>query len=107
MLFAAHIIQQQREQIPTLRRKWDKSALEEVAQLAAFCVGVAGEAISNLPGDARTVVADEFAKAFILNDPMVVLELQTQLHDLSSGFKSDDITMLAEIGQTARTKALD
>ena len=109
MLFAAHVIQQQRDKIPTLRRKWGKSSLEEVAQLAAFCSGVAGEAIANLPGDAHIVVADEFAKAFVLNDPMVVLELelQTALHELSSGFKWDDITMLAEIGQIARANALD
>ena len=83
MLFAAHIIQQQRDKIPTLRRKWDKSSLEEVAQLAAFCFGVAGEACDNLPGDAHIAVADEFARAFVLNDPMVVLELQTTLHELS------------------------
>ena len=74
MLFAAHVIQQQRDNIPTLRRKWDKSSLEEVAQQAAFCFGVAGGAISNLPGDAHIVVADEFAKASVLNDAMVVLE---------------------------------
>lgn len=97
MLFAAHVIQQQRDKIPTLRRKWDKSALEEVAQLAALCYGVAGEACDNLPGDAHIVVADEFAMTFVLNDPMVVLELQTALHELSQGFKLDDIAMLAEI----------
>ena len=107
MLFASHVIHQQRDKIPTLRRKWDKSALEEVAQLAALCYGVAGEACANLPGEAHTVVADEFARAFVLNDPMVVLELQTAVHDLSSTFKWDDITVLAEIGQNARTKALD
>ena len=107
MLFAAHVILQQQEKIPTLRRKWDKSSLEEVAQLAALCISVGEDAVSNLPGDAHVAVTDEFMKAFVLNNPMVMLELQTAVHDLSSAFKWDDISMLAEIGQNARTQALD
>ena len=81
--------------------------MEEVAQLAAFCISAVEEAISNLPGEGHEAVTEDFLKAFVNNDPMVVLELQTQVHDLSSNFKWDDITMLAEIGQNARTKALD
>ena len=107
MLFAAHVIQQQREKIPTLRRKWDKSSLEEVTQLAALCISVAEEAISNRPGEGHEAVTEDFLKAFVNNDPMVVLELQAAMHDLSATFKWDDITVLAEIEQNARRKALD
>ena len=66
MLFAAHVIQQQREKIPTLRRKWDKSSLEEVAQLTALCMSIAEEAISNLPGDGHEAAAEDFLKAFVI-----------------------------------------
>ena len=107
MLFAAHVILQQQEKIPTLRRKWDNNSLEEVAQLAALCMSIAEEAISNLPGDGHEAVTEDFLKAFVNNDPMVVLELQTAVHDLAPNFKWDDITMLQEIGHKARTKALD
>ena len=103
-VFLKYVINQQNEKLVTLRRKWDKSQLEEAAQLATLCVHIAEEASQNMPELGRTAVED-FVSRFESNDSEIVLELQTAVQDLNPTFKWDCIKWLADIASDATAQA--
>ena len=86
------VIKQQNDKIYMVRRKWDKVALEEASQLAAFTCGMAVEAQAHLPMSAHAQVEALLLGKFIDNDANVVMELQAHNHELQPDFQWEQLT---------------
>ena len=86
------VIKQQNDKIDTVKRKWDKVALEEASQLAAFTCGMAVEARAHLPMSAHAQVEALLLGKFIDNDANVVMELQAHNHELQPDFQWTKLT---------------
>ena len=81
-MFVLHVVTTHDDSLPSLRRKLDKTTLEELSKLAALTHAIASQAVDDLPAGAQPHVEDKLTKPFIANDANIMLELQSALYDL-------------------------
>lgn len=102
-LMVQHVVSSNQNKPAALRRKMDKSLLEEASKHAALVHALQQQALETLPASPQVTqkIDEKFVNAFINNDLTLQLELQTCCHEIDANLSWKSITVLKDIGAEA------
>ncbi len=78
------LAEQQKQKPPLLRKRLDKTQLEEQAQVAALVTWAMESCLSDVPP--MTEAVGEMRQLFIKGDHSLLLDVQGHLHEKNAGF---------------------